>query len=165
MYPIGALGGTALLVADEEYPLRVREMLGGAGQRCLVSMFIVDAGSRSEAVNDIVLALEAALWRGLDVRIVLGGSRTNQRIAEATAGAAQVFHDRSIPVRWLAAQPRRGSHAKLVIADDSVLVGSHNWSAGAFSGQHQDSVRFDSPALASYFTAHFNAQWIRAGAP
>lgn len=164
MYPIGSLGGTCVLVADEEYPVMVREMLSGARRRCLVSMFIVDAGSRSESMNSIVLALEAALWRGLDVRIVLGGSRTNLRIAEATAGAAQVFHDRSIPSRWLTAQQWRGSHAKIVIVDDFVLVGSHNWSVGAFSGQHQDSVRVDSPALAAYFTALFDAQWLRAGA-
>ncbi|WP_411721546.1 hypothetical protein, partial [Mycetocola sp.] len=64
MYPIGSLGGTFVLVTDEEYPVMVREMLSDARRRCLVSMFIVDAGSRSESMNSIVLALEAAVWRG-----------------------------------------------------------------------------------------------------
>jgi phosphatidylserine/phosphatidylglycerophosphate/cardiolipin synthase-like enzyme len=163
VYPIGSLGGTCVLVPDETYPLMVRELFGTARRRCLVSMFIVDAGSKSESMNSLVSALEATVWRGLDVRIVLGGSRTNQRIAEATAGAAHVFFDRRIPSRWLAAQPRRGSHAKFVVVDDAVLVGSHNWSVGAFSNQHQDSVLVHSPDLAAYLAGLFDAQWLRAG--
>jgi phosphatidylserine/phosphatidylglycerophosphate/cardiolipin synthase-like enzyme len=51
---------------------------------------------------------------------------------------------------------------KLVVADDHVLTGSHNWSGGAFEGQVQDSVMVTSPDLAAYLSAVFETQWSAA---
>jgi phosphatidylserine/phosphatidylglycerophosphate/cardiolipin synthase-like enzyme len=161
-FPVGVRGGACMLVSDEEYPQVLTDRLLGATKRCLASVFIVDTAGSSEWFPAIFSALEDAAWRGLDVRVLLGGSRINLAIAQRTAGSAEVLRERHIPMRWLTAQQRRGSHAKAVVVDDVVLVGSHNWSAGAFGGQHQDSVLVASADLASYLAGFFNEQWNRA---
>lgn len=65
-------------------------------------------------------------------------------------------------MRLLAARPRRGSHVKLVIADERVLTGSQNWSHGAFFEQTQDALLLDSAALAAQLGVLFAGQWQRA---
>lgn len=157
--PIGTVGGRCSLVSDGDYPDELLRLIREAHTRCLVSMFIIDSVGTDRPLERIVLELQAASWRGLDVRVLLGGSRQNLAIAETGAGSSRIFRDSGIASRWLGAKQQRGSHAKVVVIDDAVLVGSHNWSAGAFSGQHQDSVLVRSQDLSSFLSGWFNEQW------
>ncbi len=159
----GVVGGSCTAVLDNEYPEALLTLIRNARRRCLCSVFIVDFVGEYRTFSSLLDALEERVWLGVDVRIVIGGSRENYAIAERSASARAIFADRGIPCRWLAAGPgRRGSHAKLVVADDHVLVGSHNWSPGAFAGQVQDSIRVASPSLAAYLAGFVNEQWLRA---
>ena len=163
--PYGIAGARCALVVDGTYPDVLIALLDRAVRRCLVSMFIVDFSQVSRsALIDILDALDSAVWRGVDTRVVLGGSRTNVRIAEAAASARAVLASRSVPARWLSGQPGRGSHGKVVVVDDRCLLGSHNWSHGALSGQQrQESLLFESAALAGLMHTQFEEQWHRAG--
>jgi phosphatidylserine/phosphatidylglycerophosphate/cardiolipin synthase-like enzyme len=162
---VGVADARCALVADGEYPDILISLLDATVQRCLISMFIVDFAQVSRSpLLDVLDALGAAAWRGVDVRVVLGGSRTNVRIAQSTASARAVLASRGVPVRWLSAQPVRGSHAKVVVADNQCLLGSHNLSYGAMSGlQRQDSLLIDSAAFAGLMHQQFDQQWQRAG--
>jgi phosphatidylserine/phosphatidylglycerophosphate/cardiolipin synthase-like enzyme len=125
-------------------------------------MFIIDLKSNctTNCVGEIIDDLEEAKWRGVDVRVLIGGSRSTFAIAEAAAIAHDHLSARAIPNRWLTStKGERGSHAKTVVADESVLLGSHNWSPGAFHNQTQDSIRIVSPSLAEYFAERFERQW------
>lgn len=160
--PVGVLDARARLVADDEYLPQIRALVAGARQTCLCSMFIVDLTPRvhGRPIVDSVLAdLAEARWRGVDVRLLIGGSRDNTEIAETADVARARALQFGIPVRWVTSHPRRGTHAKLVIVDDFVLTGSHNWSAGAFTNQTQDSVLVASKDLALYLTAMFERSW------
>jgi phosphatidylserine/phosphatidylglycerophosphate/cardiolipin synthase-like enzyme len=42
-----------------------------------------------------------------------------------------------------------------VLADDEVLLGSHNWSLSSFALSTQDSVWFQSPELSAYLCDAF----------
>jgi phosphatidylserine/phosphatidylglycerophosphate/cardiolipin synthase-like enzyme len=161
-FSTGVVGGSCSLVSDNQYPLALLDLLSKAQRRCLASIFIVDTSGMSAPLDDVIAALEALAWRGLDIRILLGGSRINMPIAETAAGSARVFEDRRVACRWLTSQPRRGSHTKFVVIDDLVLLGSHNWSSGAFRGQHQDTVLVKSADLAALLSGFFNEQWQRA---
>jgi phosphatidylserine/phosphatidylglycerophosphate/cardiolipin synthase-like enzyme len=152
------------LVSDRRYPKVLRGMVQRARQRVWASLFMVDvnpAADPAHAVVNILQELAAARWRRVDVRLMVSGSRNNFAIAEAAATAVAVAHQLNIPTRWLGARERRGSHAKYVIADEEVLVGSHNWSPSAFLGSVQDSAWLRSPAVAAYLCALFAAQWLR----
>ncbi len=164
MIPYGVPAGQVRLVPDDDYPGTVRALIGRANRHCLCSLFIVDllpAGDPDLQVHEVFRALQAAIWRGVDTRLLIGGSRTNLDIAERSVTARFWAEEHNIPVRWLTAQAIRGSHLKLVVADEYILTGSHNWSGGAFTNQTQDSVLVQSAALATRFVHLFNEQWLR----
>jgi phosphatidylserine/phosphatidylglycerophosphate/cardiolipin synthase-like enzyme len=160
----GVLGGRVKLVSDALYLAELRALISHSTDRCLCSLFIVDVSPVRDPhllVDSLLFELLAAVWRGVDVRLLIGGSRQTLAIAEASEAARARAHELGLPCRWLTSEPARGSHAKLVVCDDQVLLGSHNWSPGAFSGQIQDSALVVSPDLAAYLSATFERDWAR----
>ena len=154
------------LVADGDYLPALRDMVARSTWRCLASVFIVDPTPARDgrlAVDDLLLELQEARWRGVDVRLLIGGSRENIEIAEISDLARARALELGLPCRWLSSSKVRGSHVKLVVADHEVLTGSHNWSAGAFGhAQTQDSLWLSSPELAAHLASVFRNQWRRA---
>lgn len=155
------------LVSDQDYLGAVERLVHGARERVLCSIFIVDlspAESGRLVVDDLLLALAEARWRGADVRLLVGGTRDNIALAEAADAARARGLALGLPCRWLTSRGVRGSHCKIVLADDRVLTGSHNWSPGALLGetQTQDSVCVQSAALAALVAQRFERQWARA---
>lgn len=165
--PLGVGATQAALVSDGLYPSVAVAAIAETHTRCLVSMFIADLTNPDhQSLADLVDALSDAVWRGVDTRVVLGGSRENYPIAATAVTARAILRHAGVPARWLTATPVIGSHAKLVIADDLTLLGSHNWSPGSFSGrQIQDSLLLDSAAFAGLMQLKFEQQWSRAGGP
>jgi phosphatidylserine/phosphatidylglycerophosphate/cardiolipin synthase-like enzyme len=167
--PAATRSAHVALLADGAYEPAMRGLADHAWRRLLCSVFIVDITPeiRQEfRVDELLLRLAAAAWRGVDVRLLIGGARDNIAIAESAAAARERASRLGVAARWLTSHPVRGSHCKLVIADDRVLTGSHNWSPGALSGrsQTQDSVLVDSSDLAALLAARFEDQWQRAEA-
>jgi len=159
-------GATCELLVDEQYSQALRHSIQSAQRRCLCTIFIIDLKSRCPAncVADVIDDLEAAHWRGVDVRVLIGGSRSSFEIGEAAAIAFEHLAARCIPSRWLTSdKSARGNHAKAVIADETVLLGSHNWSPGSFHKDTQDSVCITSAPLAEYFAGLFESSWFDDG--
>jgi phosphatidylserine/phosphatidylglycerophosphate/cardiolipin synthase-like enzyme len=152
------------LVSDEAYLNTLRQLIDQTQRRCLCSIFIVDPAPKRDPellVNAVLMDLRSALWRGVDVRLLIGGSRSNLDIAELATAVRKWAIENGLPCKWLTSTPVRGSHRKIVVADDWVLSGSHNWSPGAFGGQKQDSVLLDSAGLAERAEHLFMQQWLR----
>jgi phosphatidylserine/phosphatidylglycerophosphate/cardiolipin synthase-like enzyme len=153
-------------VPDGTYNDVVAELVSTAYRACLCSLFIVDVSPANDhdlRVSVLLEHLARTTWRGSDARLLIGGARSIIAIAEAAHAALAVGKNRGIPTRWLSGRPGRGSHTKLVIADDRVLLGSHNWSGGALgSEQRQDSLLIESADLAAYCSFLFEVQWNRA---
>jgi phosphatidylserine/phosphatidylglycerophosphate/cardiolipin synthase-like enzyme len=152
------------LIPDAEYLAFVRRLFSDATRRCFASLFLVGESPwrAGEFIMDgLLLALVEARWRGVDARLLVGGSRASpgmMQMAEAARKRARVLR---VPCRWLTSIPKVAGHAKVVIADNHVLVGSHNWTGGA-SGQ-ADSVCVASPTLAHRLDKRFEQQWREAG--
>jgi len=167
--PLGVLQPSARLVADAELLPVAKQIVAAARRAVLCSYFIVDVSpyrGPSRLVNELLYELEAARWRGADVRVLLGGSRQNPDILEACIGGAVRLAALGVPVRLLTARAvSRTTHAKVMIADDWVLAGSHNLSGHALADETQDSVLVGSPPLAVYLRSRFEAQWLRAEPP
>ena len=160
----GVLSPKVRHVSDEEYPAVLKSMIAHCKERCYCSIFIVDfspSKDREHLVDSVLLGLQAALWRGTDVRLLIGGSRTNFEIAQIGLAAKSRADQLNIPCRLMESMDVRGSHVKMVIADNFILAGSHNWSGGAFTNQTQDSILIDSPDMAAGLTATFKYQWSR----
>lgn len=164
--PVGVRSASVSLVSDEGYYNTVCQLFEHATRSCLASVFIVDLNAHDDPdikVLQILRALQDATWRGVEVKLLVGGSRENLAIAEACHIARDFAVSLGIDCRLLTSQERRGSHSKLVTVDDYVLSGSHNWSLSAISGQIQDSLLVKSPAMAAYMREVFYQQWSRAG--
>lgn len=163
--PVGVQSASVSLVSDDRYYDVVRQLSEHATYCCLASVFIVDLNAHDDPdikVLQILKALQDATWRGVEVKLLVGGSRDNLAIAEACHIARDLAVSLQIDCRLLTSVERRGSHSKLVTADDFVLSGSHNWSLSAISGQIQDSLLVNSSAMAAYMRAVFYEQWARA---
>lgn len=142
----------------------LNDLIRTADTRVWASIFLVDldpSADRRHAVFGVLTELAAARWRGVDARLIVSGSRTNLAMAESAAAAVALANRLAIPTRWIGARARRGSHAKYVVSDDHVLLGSHNWSASSFLTATQDSILVRSPSLASYVAGLFADQWRR----
>jgi phosphatidylserine/phosphatidylglycerophosphate/cardiolipin synthase-like enzyme len=164
--PFGVSDARARLVVDAEFGPVLGTIVRAARQAVLCSYFIVDVSPyRGPAylVDELLGELESALWRGVDVRILLGGSRDNPDILETCMGAGLRLRQRGIPFRLITARAvEQTSHAKFTVADDVALVGSHNVSGNSLTCETQDSVAVQSAALAAYLRGEFERQWIAA---
>lgn len=165
LYEIRTGAAQIIPVPDQDYGPQVRRLIRSARERVWCSLFIVEINPDLDPhfkVPAVLRDLAAARWRGVDTRLIVSGSRTTLLIAEAVAGALRIARDMGIPARTFGLPGQRGSHMKMVIADDAVLTGSHNWSPGALQGQVQDSLLLHSPDLAAYLSNLFLEQWRRA---
>jgi phosphatidylserine/phosphatidylglycerophosphate/cardiolipin synthase-like enzyme len=166
VFKVGTTSAGVRFVPDDEYYPIARHLITQAHRTCLVSMFIIDLKSgqfdRDAKVFQLLKLVREASWRGAAAKVLIGGSRSNLLLAEVAEIARYVSLELGIACRWLTSQDVRGSHAKLVLSDQRILTGSHNWSAEAFTNQTQDSVLIDSPALSAYLASYFESQWRRA---
>jgi phosphatidylserine/phosphatidylglycerophosphate/cardiolipin synthase-like enzyme len=166
--PRGTAGADVHLVPDANYLAAVQQLMRGARHRLLCSVFIVDLTPTDQGrfvVDDLLLLMAEARWRGADVRLLVGGSRDNIALAETADAARSRALALGVPTVWLSSRKVRGSHCKIVVADDALLTGSHNWSPGALVGdlQTQDSLCVHSAAMAQMAVQRFHKQWTRAG--
>jgi phosphatidylserine/phosphatidylglycerophosphate/cardiolipin synthase-like enzyme len=162
---IGVSQARVRLLPDEMYVQALGSAIQRAYRRVLCSVFIVDLNPGRDPdlrIDALLVDLSAAKWRGADVRLIIGGSRTNFDIAQLAVSARARALSLGIACRALMAAPVRGSHVKLAITDDTVHLGSHNWSPGAFSNQVQDSVAIESEAMSAVMADFFEMQWKRA---
>lgn len=101
--------------------------------------------------------------RGVEVRVLLSGAwyvaEENAALVEWLNGVAD---RRDLPLTARVAEPSgryEKIHAKGVVADDVVVVGSLNWNENAVSENREVALAIRSEALANYFRETFVADW------
>jgi phosphatidylserine/phosphatidylglycerophosphate/cardiolipin synthase-like enzyme len=105
---------------------------------------------------DLILLLQSAHRRGVKVRMLLDAGQDVNRPSYA------LLRRGSLEVRWF--RPPRGAklHAKAVLADGLLVVGSANWSHHGLDVNHElDVATADADAVAAY-AARFEADWQEA---
>lgn len=161
---VGAANPGCALVSDDDYFDVLGSLVRRACDRVCASLFLIDMNPRSEyalRVHDLLIDLKNAQWEGCDVRLIISGSKTNMQIAQAALTAVKAAAAMGLPAITPMSSRAGLSHAKYVVADDYVLLGSHNWSPGTAGYQTQDSVLLRSPEYASYCGHLFDQQWRR----
>ncbi len=137
--------------------------IDAAERRVLVLMY---AFSLSAAYPDgppyaLLHALTRARARGVDVRVVLEEGASYAPVADVNIRARGLLEAGDIPVRFDGAE--QITHAKLVVADDTVVVGSANWSYSGLATNLEAGVAIDDAALADALAAYAETVWA-AGA-
>jgi phosphatidylserine/phosphatidylglycerophosphate/cardiolipin synthase-like enzyme len=108
-----------------------------------------------------------AAKRGVTVRILLSGAwyvaEDNQKLAESLNEWAERV---GVPLTAKLADPGNAFgkiHAKGVIADDTVIVGSLNWNPTSARENREVAVALRGPEVADYYGAVFAADWNGPG--
>jgi phosphatidylserine/phosphatidylglycerophosphate/cardiolipin synthase-like enzyme len=111
----------------------------------------------------LLRATVRAAERGAEVRILVSGAwyvaEENAALVEWLNGVAE---RRDLPLTARVADPAgryEKVHAKGVVADDVVVVGSLNWNGNAVSENREVALAVRSEALATYFRETFVADW------
>jgi len=163
----GIASAGVALVSDAAYRKAAAAIIERAKFHCLAMVFIVDPDPIEDeklSVDSLLQDLAAAAWRGVDARLIVGGSRENRDILDGCLLARSRAISLGAPARLLAATEQRSVHTKMLVTDNRVLLGSHNWSPGALGGQRQDSVLVEDSALAAFLISRFEQQWVNARA-
>jgi len=109
-------------------------LIGGAHRRVLAAVFIIDSRPEDDPGGTVRLVLDAlarARWRGLDVRVLVGGSARTPAIELAERVAGRYLEAVGVPCRQFVGRGRETSlHSKYLVADDTVVVGSHTGPTG-----------------------------------
>jgi phosphatidylserine/phosphatidylglycerophosphate/cardiolipin synthase-like enzyme len=128
------------------------------------SVFIVDTLSDLELkVRQLLKELAYACWRYVDVRLLIGDSDI-EAISIGNGTSRYYCESLAIPIRaYVAGQGKQSLHSKYAVIDDSlVVIGSHNWSAEAFSANREGSVAVRSEPLVRILAREFEALWQAA---
>mgnify|MGYP003589043890 CR=1 FL=1 len=154
--------GAVKTVVNRQYFPEVMGLFNAATQRIRVVMYGINyspkyAGSK---VNQLVEALAAARARGVDVAVAIDLSdynallnKVNGPAKEFLAGAGVAVFDDDLQVT---------THAKMIVADDAVVIGSVNWGKDAIERRNETGVAIRDPAVAAYFAAYFDRPDLRA---
>jgi phosphatidylserine/phosphatidylglycerophosphate/cardiolipin synthase-like enzyme len=153
-------GGTPAPLQAEQGP--IAQTAPGNEIRRLLAATLVSARTRIEAEvfdltdPDTILLLESARRRGVAVRVLLDPGQDVNRPSFALLRRA------STEVRWFRPAPGGKLHAKAVLGDGLLLLGSANWSRHGLDVNHElDVVTADADATAAY-AARFEADWQAA---
>jgi phosphatidylserine/phosphatidylglycerophosphate/cardiolipin synthase-like enzyme len=160
--PATATGSVRVLTAPGNAGSAVVGVIDGADER--VDVIQPSVGRRD---GPLLRATIRAAERGARVRILLSGAwyvaEENAALVDWLNGVAE---RRDLPLSARIADPRgryEKIHAKGVVADDVVVVGSLNWNANAVADNREVAVAVRSDGLATYFREAFAADWGRDG--
>jgi phosphatidylserine/phosphatidylglycerophosphate/cardiolipin synthase-like enzyme len=128
-----------------------------------MSMFLIDirrAFDPEREVRALLHALEESMWRGVDVRILIGDSRQVVQLREMNMVALAYLRAKRLTVRTHPLTRPGGTHDKYLVIDHSVVVlGSHNWIEECFNQTAEDSLAVVSPDLNRRLSQQFLATW------
>jgi phosphatidylserine/phosphatidylglycerophosphate/cardiolipin synthase-like enzyme len=152
----------ALPLRNEQYFEFLNGKFQEARKRIWASIFIINPIVEDDvylAVRTLLKKLAYAKWRNVDIRILVGTSN-NPGIRVANDTAYEYLRNLDIPVRKFIGKYRKSLHSKYVIIDDEIIVvGSHNWTPGAAGKHNEDSIAVCSQELNRLLCDEFISNW------
>lgn len=153
----------AIPLRDKDYYWFLLDELRNSKRRVWASIFIVNvkrADDPTREVRTLLHELGDVRRRGIDVRVLVGDAEDILSLHEINRIARTFMRTLHIPTTWPRMPDRRGSHDKFVIIDDDLLVlGSHNWTDTAFNRSSEDSVAVSSRDLVKMQETEFLSHW------
>ena len=143
-------------ISNRKYFPAVKKLIQEARKEIKISIYYISLTSKgpvSELLNELINAKK----RGVDIEIVLDWAsspdvlnRDDMKNVKAFSFLKQngikVFYDDNKAL----------NHSKYLVIDREILVvGSHNWSAGAFDSNHESTLLVRSRELAAVYLQYF----------
>src|SRR3990172_1284480 len=151
---------TAYPIVNADYFSATRQFIDQA-KTSIDILFFAARYYRGEAhhpVNKFFNSLRQAANRGVNVRLLFNGNFFQGD--SLTHNIAIIKHFKSQNLDAALAGKSTRVHSKIIIIDNQIsILGSHNHSLRAFSGNFETSIAVDSPAIADTYTSHFARLW------
>lgn len=157
----------AIALKNADYPAYLGAVVREARSRIWAVNFFVNpcvAQDDHYEVRDLLTELGYAQWRGVDVRLLVTRSETPViRIANETT--VSFLRHLNVAARFYSGRGRTSTHSKYLVIDDNLIVlGSHNWSPDAFRLNDEDSVAATSGPLCTWLADEFSGLWTTSKA-
>lgn len=160
------------MVSGADYLSSLMAHVTQAKHSVRVLQYILDTRSHADPdhrVGYLMRALAIASARGVEVGIVLHAYTPDAGAHQGNLAGALFLARRGVGVRMFRPSPaeqRRTLHAKTAIVDERIaIVGSQNWSPGAFGTNAETAAVIDSPAIARQLGQFFDGMWQRSEEP
>jgi len=161
--PVTTSAGKTL--ADGEYPAHAKEMIKAAKKRITLIVYgmKVNYSYPDSDIFALIKLMGDAVKRGVTVRVILEQADYNTSINAVNVEAAKELKKHNITVRM---DPlSQISHAKVLLADDEVIVGSNNWGHGGFALYHEVGIRTTNAAVVKEMAAYLEGIWTKSTSP
>jgi len=140
-------------------------LLSGAKKRIRVLMYgmkyYTGRNADGSKTNRLIEALVEARRRGVDVKVILDRSDYNKILNKINTATREYLEEGSVQVRF---DPEKiTTHAKVVIADDRVMIGSANWGYLAMEVRNESSLIVSVPEVVAAFEKYFMKIWDEGG--
>lgn len=145
------VSGTVQTVINRQYFPEVMNLFQMATQRIHVVMYGINyspkyAGSK---VNQLVAALAAAAARGVAVSVTMDLSDYNHTLNNVNRAAKDYLAQAGVAV--FDDPHKTTTHAKVIVADEAVVIGSVNWGRDALEKRNETGVLVRERAVADFF--------------
>lgn len=151
-----------VLLRDSEYSSYVREALQAARVSIRATQFVTDVRTQKDRDREVLLlghAFAEARWRGVSTRVILPALPIGALDVDGNHPFAAFLHNRGVVVRRYVRMPK-SLHTKMIIVDDELLiVGSHNWTATSFNSNRELSIAVRSRDVAESCARVFEEYW------
>ncbi len=151
-------------LSDGQYPGNATSMIKGAKKRITLIVYglKVNYSYPDSDIFALIKLMADAVKRGVAVRVILEQADYNTSINGVNVEAAKELAKHSIPVRK---DPlAQISHAKVLLVDDEVIVGSNNWGYGGFSLYHEVGLRTRDAAVVKAMATYLDGIWSKSSA-
>lgn len=154
-------GEKVIKLSDDDYYYFLVNAIKKAKKKIYAVIFIVDPlkdpGSRIRKILD---ELSYARWRGLDVRLVVGHSDRTFVIDMCGRAAKKYCNSMNVPVKFSNPEDDSSLHSKYLVMDDNlVILGSHNWTNNDIFSSNEDSLALYSREVALDLSGEFYEIW------
>lgn len=156
---------SAIPLRNSDYYTYLTGRIRAAKRRVFASVFIINVHRAQDPdlrVRHLLRTLRIAAAQAIDVRVVVGDSSGTMGIRETNEVARRLMVLWNIRCRKHLLTGDHSMHEKVVIVDDVVMVGSHNWTHRAFGESEEESLAVESPHLVLRMEQLFLDQWRAA---
>ncbi len=157
------LAPAVIPISDRLYFPGLHSVLQNSNSFIHVVMFKSSYYQRQDSKADLILDdLIIAKRRGIDVKVILegGDDYLGEEFPGEQAKTCKYLKDNGIDVRFDPAGTT--THAKLIISDNSVIIGSTNWNYYALEKNHEADVLIRSKDTAEKFEKYFWELWTNS---
>ena len=144
---------------DGDYFHTAHTLIENAKERVHLLVYAIHMNNRypDGDVHKLVAALIAAHKRGVEVKVILEVSDYNETLNGMNQATADFLGKNCVQVRF---EPLdQISHAKLLLVDDTAVVGSNNWGHGGLHLYHEVGGVTTNEDAVNKFTEYFFSIW------